>query len=327
MMTYQEWLGTGKPTNSKHELRFNCHQCDDTKYKLYWNTQRGIGHCFRCNFAGNAVKLCKQLGLEYHEKPVSLRKKNSLHRGKQKPRRPARLRSGGARADGLVPPGASVFTSVQGLSYLLGRKMRPSEIRKYEIRFLAQFPPRVVLPVRSLRGRVVGWTGRAVLPGIEPKYKFPAGFSAARHLFGAEFVAQGDEVVVVEGPFDQIRYGDGAVATFGKHMSAYQRKLLLKLKPRVVTVLWDRDAMPEAVKLAGELSRLVKVRLATQSIPLGKDPGSLPRVTLRRIVQRTPLYKSYQWLKNELAFSLSTETTSRTGHTTRSGISVRSRQL
>ena len=296
---YSEWLAEGVEAG-KNELRFDCPSCGEAKKKFYWNKKLGVGHCFKCGYAANIYRLAKDASLDLVKTPPSLSDvEDALDRGEENDTVPPDQERALPR---VRVPGVSIFKSVQGIAYMLSRGVSPLEMKRYRMRYDSSFPARVILPICSANGRVVGWTGRATNKFVKPKYKNNDGFQANKHLFGAQFVKPGGEIVIVEGPLDQIKYGAGAVATFGKHMTKQQRRLLLKkLKPSVVAVMWDPDAAREAEALAEDLRTVFKVKLV--SLPEGQDPGSMKRRELRDLVKSTPFYKSDEWLKSEIATS------------------------
>jgi DNA primase catalytic core, N-terminal domain len=65
---------------------------------------------------------------------------------------------------------------------------------------------RIAIPIHDDAGRLVAYCGRAV-DGVEPRYRFPAGFQKSQVLFHFHWAraAGGDQVIVVEGFFDCMR--------------------------------------------------------------------------------------------------------------------------
>lgn len=294
-MLYADWLAEGVEAG-RGELRFNCPSCGETKKKFYWNKKLGVGHCFKCGYPANIYRLAKDAGLELVQTPPSLSDvEDALDGGEDDKDASSQERA----LPRVHVPGVSIFKSVQGISYMLSRGISPLDMKRYKMRYDSGFPARVIFPICNVRGRTVGWTGRATNKFVEPKYKNNDGFQANKHLFGAQFVEPGSEVVIVEGPIDQIKYGRGAVATFGKHMTKEQRRLLInKLKPSVVAVMYDFDAVVEGEALARDLATVCKIKLI--KLPKDADPGDLSRRFLRTLVAGTPFYRSLDWVKHEL---------------------------
>jgi len=291
-MLYAEWLGTGTAV-SKDEIRFDCPKCDDEGMKFYWNSNLHIGHCFKCNFAANPYRLSRVVGIEYKSIPVSLRKSNKV------PEETVRVRSTLKGTETKVRiPNTAIFDSIKGISYLLARGVTVKQMKKYDMRWEgSRFMGRVVLPIKSRHGTLIGWVGRSTHTMTKPKYLFSPHFPASHHLFGLNhFNPVGKELVLVEGPLDQIRFGNGSVATFGKSLSEKQKGLLLhqEVAPSTITIMWDPDARIEAIDLAERLSKIFK-RIKVVHLPFGTDPGSTNRTKLKELVNTTPLYKSDNW--------------------------------
>jgi DNA primase len=92
--------------------------------------------------------------------------------------------------------------------------------------------------------------------------------------------AKDGTAVVVEGPIDAWRIGDGAVATFGVIYTQKQIKLLRERFKRVF-IMYDSDAQPQAWKLADALSTFnMEVNVVTLKIG---DPGSMTATEAREI--------------------------------------------
>lgn len=290
-MLYVDWITGGVPA-SKDEVRFDCPNpvCDDVKQKFYWNTELHIGHCFKCNYSANLLKIGRLLGIEYKGTLVSLEQ--------EKPVKKKKIKKIKKRKGGKTPPGVPIFSSIKGLSYLFSRSVTEKEMIRYEMQWDGtKYSGRIILPIRDHKNKLVGWVGRHINKYTNPKYLFgPTGFASSNYLFGLNhFESVGRELVLVEGPFDQIRYGRGSVATFGKHFSRGQLSLLLnkEVRPKVIIIMWDGDALKEATALADRLYGIFKVKLVV--LPGGKDPGSIPRKYLRQISAETPVYKSDAW--------------------------------
>ena len=289
-MLYVDWIMGGVPA-TKDEIRFDCPNllCDDTRQKFYWNTELHIGHCFKCNYSANLIKISRLLGIEYKGTPIVLEQEKKIKKKIKKKKKNRRL---------TIVPGVSIFASIKGISYLYSRSVTEKEMVRYEMQWDGtKYAGRVVLPIRDHENKLVGWVGRHTNKYVNPKYLFgPIGFTSSNYLFGLnDYESAGKELVLVEGPFDQIRYGRGSVATFGKHFSKGQLSLLLnpKVRPKLVVILWDPDAWEEAINLANRLYSILKVKVVC--LPDGKDPGSISRKRLRRIVAETPVYKSDAW--------------------------------
>ncbi len=162
---------------------------------------------------------------------------------------------------------------------------------------------RVVFPIRDARGRVLGFGGRAIAAGQEPKYlntpETPV-FRKREALYGLpralEPIRRTGRSVIVEGYFDQIalcRTGlDAALATCGTSLTQDHARALL-LRTKTVVLLFDGDAAGErAMERALEVLLPAGLRVCAARLPAGEDPDSLIArqgfEALRAVVESAP---------------------------------------
>lgn len=146
-----------------------------------------------------------------------------------------------------------------------------------------RFRGRLVFPIQDVRGRVIGFGGRALEAGQDPKYlnspETPI-FQKRHGFYGfpdaLESIRRSGRVVVCEGYFDRIafaRAGIGeALATCGTALSAEHGEQLRR-RTREVVLVFDGDRAGQAATekaLAVLLPHGLRVRAAL--IPGGRDP-------------------------------------------------------
>ena len=151
-----------------------------------------------------------------------------------------------------------------------------------------RFRNRLIIPIRSISGRVIGFGGRALSPDDTAKYiNSPETevYKKGRVLFGLDIskndIRSSNVAVVVEGYFDLISlYQAGiknVVAVSGTGFTAEQASLLARFCERVV-LLYDSDSagMKAAFRACGVLYGAgVEPRLVR--LPRGYDPDSFVR--------------------------------------------------
>jgi len=142
---------------------------------------------------------------------------------------------------------------------------------------------RVTFPIRDVRGRVVGFGGRAVAPGQEPKYlntpESPV-FRKREAFFGLpdalEPIRRTERAVVVEGYFDLValeRAGvAGALATCGTSLTAEHARALRRRTRRVVLLFDGDEAGQRAMERALEVLLPEDLRVHAAVLPSGMDP-------------------------------------------------------
>jgi hypothetical protein len=140
---------------------------------------------------------------------------------------------------------------------------------------------------------LAGWQARAIDPEDDrPKYLTSRGTKKTEQLYGLmEAKRESGPVLVVEGVTDVWRYGPGAVALFGKTISAAQVTLLRRhLGRRQILVLLDSDAKDNAEAIRTKIVRCRRehedyaaVRIGT--LPTGRsDPGECTSAELHALV-------------------------------------------
>lgn len=161
-------------------------------------------------------------------------------------------------------------------------------VRREDGRHYDRFRGRLIFPITDLHGHVVGFGGRALADGQEPKYlnspESPV-YRKSRVLYGLDralsAVRRTGRAVVVEGYMDVLamhQYGlEEAVATCGTSLTAEHGRLLARLCSYVV-VAFDADAAGQG----GALRSLQQLRAAGLDVrvavlPAGHDPDSLLR--------------------------------------------------
>lgn len=133
---------------------------------------------------------------------------------------------------------------------------------------------RVMVPI-YFDGTMVSYQGRDYTERSLTKYMACAKKDEIREhkhcLFGMD-EAISDTVVLVEGIFDVLKLGEGAVATFGTSLTLQQIKLIIERWKHKI-ILFDRDASTKARELADKLSFLGTTKLVF--LDDYKDPGEM----------------------------------------------------
>jgi DNA primase len=187
-----------------------------------------------------------------------------------------------------APPGRGFLTAMKELG--LDEKVLLEAgltAQREDGKVVPRFRARLLFPIHDLRGRVVGFGGRLLVPG-EPKYlnspETPI-FHKGKQLYNLHqaksAIRKEETVILVEGYFDVFRLVlagiEHVVAPLGTALTADQAGLLRRFA-RAATLLYDSDpAGLRATFRAGDelLRHGVRVRVAT--MPEGEDPDTLVR--------------------------------------------------
>ena len=101
----------------------------------------------------------------------------------------------------------------------------------------------LVLPIRTLEGRTVGWLSRR--QNVTPKYLYSKGLKKSKLLFGQDLIVTPQEFIcITEGSLDTMwldQHGFTSVALLGAHISKRQQELALELPTKEVVLCLDND--------------------------------------------------------------------------------------
>jgi DNA primase len=162
---------------------------------------------------------------------------------------------------------------------------------------------RITFPIQDVRGRVIGFGGRALEPDQEPKYlntpESPV-FQKRLAFYGypdaLESIRRAGRVILCEGYFDRIafaRAGLGeALATCGTALTADHGSQLRRRTREVVLVFDGDDAGQQATEKALGILLPHGLRVRAALIPGGGDPDDFLRKegaeALRQLVDEAP---------------------------------------
>lgn len=268
-----EKLGPGKPFGP--ELVLTCPFCGKAEH-FYFNLQKGLGHCFKCNFSCNEFQLLNILG------------ENNAIGGQN---RRVKTEEAGILEVEIQLPKFTHFlprdTKLGKLAerFLASRNIPLEDARKFHFGICEgwsghgqNFSGRLILPVYE-SGRPVFFQARA-LKGQKPKYLNLKNSKKSHFLFNLPQSAE--RIILVEGIFDTI--ASGGTAMFGKGLSSVQLKKLETADPEEIVILMDADARAEALCLARKLKSYGDWRVKLVFLSAG-DPACYPRTFLEGVVE------------------------------------------
>ncbi len=146
-----------------------------------------------------------------------------------------------------------------------------------------RFRKRVMFPIINIRGKVIGFSGRA-MPGDDKsggKYVNTADtpvYKKSENLFAMNFAKNhcDERIILVEGNMDVISLHqagfENAVAALGTSFTAEQAKLLSRYTKEIILMLDSDAAGQKAVKRAGEILQNTGLEVKVVTLPDGKDP-------------------------------------------------------
>jgi len=148
-----------------------------------------------------------------------------------------------------------------------------------------RFRGRVIFPIKDLHGSVIGFGGRAIADGDNPKYlNSPETtlYQKSQTLFGLDMAKQAirkeNQAILVEGYFDQMRATQfgifNTVATCGTALTSKQAGILRNYASSVVLVFDSDNAGRSAAEKGFEVLHEKGLQVKIVFLPEGKDPDS-----------------------------------------------------
>lgn len=151
---------------------------------------------------------------------------------------------------------------------------------------------RIVFPVRDIKGRIIGFTGRRLYDTNEwknfPKWKHH-GFEKGINLFNIhrakKYIRDKHQVILCEGPFDMMRFEEAGfhnvVSIFGTHITQGQITLLCQSLVMDVVLALDHD--DAAIKTLGKNVSILHSNLFNVEIIYAKRGGDWADMSVEEI--------------------------------------------
>ena len=265
--------------------------CGDPSWHLGINLESELFNCYICGTKGHFVKLIVQIeGCSYSRAESLL---NTLSKGSNQGLdgfKPLTLYKDIRK--GVLPLESTDLFPDLHLEYLLSRGFDPNFlIPKYKLKATTntgKFKFRIIIPY-FLGSKIVSFTGRDVTGQSFLKYKdCPPEASiipVKDTVYNIDSVK--DRVLVVEGPLDVWRIGDGAVATSTFNFNNRQLLLLKNLARNGVNtcfVMYDPEerANPKAQKFIKAMSTCFN-HTEVLTLEGSSDPGEMPEGEVRHL--------------------------------------------
>lgn len=174
--------------------------------------------------------------------------------------------------------------SEEPFNYLRKRRLTEQTIKEWGFRWHPG-ARRIAIPIRDVKQRLVGISGRSLDGESKRKFLHSAGFTRDCYLFGEHRLKEGGvgRGIVVEGFFDAIylwQQGYPAVALMGTYPSAIQVEKLVRFFNEVA-VLPDGD--DPGYEAADRVARALSRRMSSVNVlpmPKGRDPDELDPLDL-----------------------------------------------
>ncbi len=186
---------------------------------------------------------------------------------------------------GAAPDGwDNLIKHLKGFGYSIPDMIQANVIGKSQKgTYYDRFRKRVMFPIINIRGKIIGFSGRA-MPGEDKmggKYVNTSDtpvYKKSENLFAMNFAKNccDERVILVEGNMDVISLHQAgfqnAVAALGTSFTEEQAKLLSRYTKEIVLIMDSDAAGQKAVRRAGEILNNTGLEVRVVVLPDGKDP-------------------------------------------------------
>lgn len=254
--------------------------CADPSTHLGINLTSGVYNCWACGAKGHVTKIVQEIdGISYEE----AKKISDLFSSKEKEEKTNHV-----EFIQLPKEISKEFPDLHS-NYLKKRGYNPNfVIEKYNLYSCFQmgtYSYRIIIPI-YMNNKLVSFTAKDVTNQQKVPYKnLPAEqsfLSVKESLYGIDFVKR-KKAIIVEGPLDMWRIGDGAIATFGIQFTHSQVYSLIEKELEEIIILYDYEekAIKQAKKLANILSLFIP-KVEVWELDQG-DPDTMNEADLREV--------------------------------------------
>lgn len=246
--------------------------CSDPSFHMGVDLHRATYNCWICGQRGHILRLIMNIVPCSYREAKSLIAKFSDDIVYREEEKEAPITTGD-----ILPKEATIELPPLHKSYLINRGFDPDFIQKrYGIKAcytVGDFAYRLIIPI-IVNNILVNFTARDVSGQQEPKYLHNPNNKAILPikdcLYNIDTVK--DKAIIVEGPTDVWRIGDGCCATMGVEYTRTQLSILALKELKEIYIMYDEDAIAKAEKLATAVAAFCpKVEI----IEIEDDPGNM----------------------------------------------------
>lgn len=313
-------IRTSDNSRGERECICECPVCGKPG-KFYANTVSGLAVCFSCGERRNLRGIVAEIeGVTKTEASTyirnvlakSLSRSLSAIRAKETKRKEKAADPAGTAArrkiylpDEYIPVWDAerrVWTVCEYLT--VERDISLDLAKRYELGICktGDYAGRAIFPIIE-DGEVKTFTARTML-GLEPKYRHPWNDGKSTYLYGLDFAAGQEHVIVVEGPTDVIgmyRKGYIAVGLLGKSGSHEQAAKLYARGCRSVTLLLDPGAGTDVMRTALIFGEVLNVDVADLPDTADPDKATLEVVEAALAGAKPPTVKQMRLVRRRYA--------------------------
>jgi len=267
-------------------VNIQCVYCDDDSNHLGINlspyNDTHFFHCWKCGERGNITRLVSTIEHCSFIKAKSILEQYNTNTEykKEKPTKVLKTLLELPHHTTAIPP--------EHEKYLIGRGFNPQElIEKYGLVFSTyaeKYRFKIIIPI-YMNKQLVCFNTR----GLNNKDRYEACpneeavIPIKQTIYNIDTVK--DIAVIVEGPTDVWKLGDGAIATWGTAYAREQILLLAKKKIKLARVLFDPEsnAQKQANRLAQEIGGFIPT-VKVHELTNYEDPGKIPQDEAKQLM-------------------------------------------
>lgn len=307
-MKYEQWAKEHLPviTIVGQEADCRCVVHEDSNPSMRFNLESGLWYCHSCHARGNIESLTRLLGLgAFDSSEYRLKEVYDILRRLESPQ----------TTEHYLPDSSLVRYQIPTPYWRDARDLTEETIKGFELGAdpMGEF---VTIPMRTMKGDLLGVIRRYLAQDAVVRYKYPRGMKKSHHLFGAWRVARAKNaktVVLTEGSIDAMKVwqaGYPGLAILGSEVSVEQVKILQALDVRRVILFFDNDRagqqcvthslgygerrvgreMKKTYTKDRDLRRYFSVERATYRRGGPKDPGGMTSAEIDSAVSDTYAY-------------------------------------
>lgn len=238
-----EYWTSGKNVSSGYiNIRCVFPECDDRTNHLGINKKSLKCNCWKCgphSFIDVIMEL-KECSFKEAKKIYKSISKNEFYESEQKSTKNKKL---------IFPPKATKIFPKQHLKYLKKRGFNAKSIIKQFNLYACGFDDqnykfRIIIPIYQ-NGKIVSFTSRDITGNADNAYKTAKPSESLidpkKCIFNIDTIKPGKDVILTEGPFDVMKFGEGAICFLGVKLTD---KRILQLSNKNIDrlfIIYDND--------------------------------------------------------------------------------------
>lgn len=300
-------FGPGRLSANEQNIAVSCPICnnhDRDKKKLSIRLEDDLNHCWVCGWSSyNLLPLLLKIKansyIEVYKNsfmPKSSRKNKLLEQlDEETPTLPLDYKLLHGKYASIDPDIKVIF------NYLKLRNVSNRDIAYYclgtsdDIRYKR----RIIMPSFDAEGNINYFVARTIDSNTFPKY-INSKNKKTNIIFNELKLDWKKQLIIVEGPFDLIKCPDNSTCILGSELNENSKLFAKILENNTPVILClDEDAISKTLRIANKLSSY-NIFVKICKLPVGKDPGSIAKDELEKIIDNSVSYSQYDQISSKI---------------------------